>query len=53
MKQCGCNPIQEPFEFPILTNPENNLNIDNCCLNIDNLCELKRKIICDFYLIMD
>lgn len=56
MKQCGCNPIQEPYEFPILTNSENNspnIYIEDYYSNINSLCELKKKIICDFYSIIN
>ena len=56
MKQCGCNPIQYPYEFPILTNSENNFSniyIEDYYPNINNLCELKNKIICDFYSIIN
>lgn len=56
MKQCGCNPVQEQFEFPILDNiftkiNNENLNINNCCRlqkDKENFCELKNKVICDF-----
>lgn len=53
MKDCRCNPIQEPFEFPIIE--ENNklcICIEDYYPNICNLCELKEKIICDFQSIM-
>lgn len=56
MKQCGCNPIQESYEFPILTNSENNspnIYIEDYYPNINSLCELKKKIICDFYSIIN
>lgn len=48
MKSCRCNPVQEPFEFPII---EKNINLKLCVEDYSepcDLCELKEKIICDF-----
>ncbi len=45
MNRCGCNPVPEPFEFPIQNRPEV-VVID--CPRKENLCELKKKIICEF-----
>lgn len=52
MTRCGCNPVQEPFEFPI----ENILFTYNSIINIDcvknkeqqEIFNLKQKIIQDF-----
>ncbi len=54
MKQCGCNPIPQPFEFPVTTcncglGIVQDLDIkEDCSSEFDNLCELKQKIINDF-----
>ena len=57
MKNCGCIPIQEKFEFPIvdldtstIINKSLSLIDDYkpSCAN-DSLCELKKKIISDFH----
>ena len=57
MKNCGCIPVQDKFEFPIIDptniiNPSNDSNslIEDYtppCQN-DSLCDLKNKIIKDF-----
>lgn len=56
MNRCGCNPIQEPFEFKII---DNNLN-DTLIGNLkelfpiaNNIDELKDKIICEYIGIID
>lgn len=49
MKDCRCNPIQEPFEFPIIDkNDDLDIHIEDYFPNQSNLCELKEKIIYDF-----
>lgn len=57
MKYCGCIPVQEKFEFPIIDPPDTSNIIHNSsliddynpsCAN-DTICDLKRKIISDFY----
>ena len=49
MDNCRCNPIQKPFEFPIIDNNNSNIYIEDYYPEINNLCDLKKKIICDFY----
>lgn len=52
MRNCGCNPIQEPFEFPIIDSPSNDcISFENN--NIEDLYELKCKVICEFYEILN
>ena len=59
MKQCGCNPTQEPFEFPISScNCGSNINnqdfdIKDYYCELDDIFELKQKIICDFQDVID
>lgn len=49
MKNCRCNPISEPFEFPIIDKENNtDIHIEDYYPDLCNLCELKEKIICDF-----
>ena len=52
MRQC-CNPSPEPFEFPIDSNIiTSNVGSDvilQDVLNCGTICELKQKIICEFY----
>ena len=53
MKDCRCNPIQEPFEFPIIDkNLKQEIHIEDYYPNLCNICELKEKIIYDFYSII-
>ena len=47
MKQCGCNPIPEQFEFPIIDDNIKKYKFD-FGTNSQDLCQLKYKIICDF-----
>lgn len=56
MNRCGCNPIQEPFEFPI----ENSINLDSYGIKLqelfpisNNIDEFKDKIICEYIGIID
>lgn len=56
MRRCGCKTIvQEPFEFPITDNSSNSLDIyiEDYYPDINNLCDLKQKIICDFRAIIN
>ena len=61
MKWCGCNPVQEPFEFPITeentsTNYQEELDLSKLqeyFPEVSSLCELKEKIICEFNQIID
>ena len=51
---CGCNPVPIPFEFPISNSISSNVGSDVIFGDIElsnqgTICELKRKIICDFY----
>ena len=48
IKNCLCNPTQEPFEFPIQDNCYQVNTIIQDCLPKSNLCELKKKVIFDF-----
>lgn len=57
---CGCNHIvQQPYEFPIFDNDSELLkdvkefDISAQYPGTSTLCELKEKIICDFYKILD
>lgn len=46
MNRCGCNPISEKFEYPILDNFSDIFIAE--CPKKENLCKLKQKIICEF-----
>lgn len=55
MNRCGCNPIQEPFEFPI-----KNVNLGSYGIKLqelfpitNNIDEFKEKIICEYLGIID
>lgn len=48
MKQCGCNPTSEQFEFPIVDNNLNKYKFYFGTQDSQDLCKLKYKIICDF-----
>lgn len=54
MNRCNCNPVQEPFEYPIY-----NINLDKykkqkkIFLTLNNIQELKEKIICEYLEIID
>ena len=55
MNRCGCNPIQEPFEFPI-----EKVNLGSYRIKLqelfpiaNNIDELKEKIICEYLGIID
>ena len=54
MIRCGCNPVQEPYEFPIenvstIYNTALDINCGNNCKNRkQDLYKLKQKIIQDF-----
>ena len=49
MKKCGCNPIPEQFEFPIIDDNINKYKFDFGTISgFKDLCQLKYKIICDF-----
>lgn len=56
MRGCGCNPIPVPYEFPINDSISSNIGSDvifeSIDLNQGTICELKQKIICDFYNIL-
>ena len=46
MNRCGCNPIQEKFEFEI---PDiNRIPIEPIIPNVSNIGDLKKKIICEY-----
>ncbi len=55
MNRCGCNPIQEPFEFPILRNQMDSYKgyLQELFPIINNIDELKNKIICEYLGIID
>ena len=55
MNRCGCNPILEPFEFEIKSSQTGSytLKLDELFPIIDNIDELKRKIICEYQGIID
>ena len=46
MNRCGCNPKPTQFEFPIEDKEE---FFQCCCTESKDLCELKEKIICEFF----
>ena len=48
MKQCGCNPIPEKIEFPIIDNTNYKFDYGVIIDNFEELCKLKCKIIKDF-----
>ena len=49
MNRCGCNPIPGPFEFKIPSNlTRNNYNIQELFPIINDISELKKKIICEY-----
>ena len=43
MNRCGCNPIQEPYEFLIDSQVPN--TIEPIFSEVEDLCELKNKVI--------
>ena len=55
MNRCGCNPIQEPFEFPIrdIDFGSNGAKIQELFPIINNIDEFKDKIICEYIGIID
>ena len=55
MTRCGCNPVPEPFEFKIPDNINNKFKSTSVefFLQINNLQELKDKIICEYSKIID
>ena len=55
MNRCGCNPIQEPFEFKILENSKNSYKgkLQELFPIINNIDNLKDKIICEYLGIID
>ena len=55
MNRCGCNPVWEPFEFPILRNQMDSYKgqLQELFPIINNIEELKRKIICEYLGIID
>lgn len=59
MRQCGCQKNYTNFEFPIIDSCGNISIVNNNDIEnnyqptLDELCELKRKIICDFQDIMN
>ena len=49
MNRCGCNPVQEKFEFEIPKMILNNTyNIPELFPVVHNIDELKKKIICEY-----
>lgn len=56
MNNCGCNPIQEKFEFPIIdienistiTNSSSLIDDYNPSCSNNDICELKKKIVLEF-----
>lgn len=46
--KCGCNPTPEPFEFPIQNSTSLNIPFEDDEIDLEGMCELKQKIICDF-----
>ena len=54
MKLCCCKNEPTQIEFPIIDNDKNQeIHIDNYCIETNNLCELKEKIIQDFFNIVN
>ena len=55
MNRCGCNPVQEPFEFPISGNQMGSYKgyIQELFPITNNIDELKDKIICEYLGIID
>lgn len=55
MNRCGCNPIQEPFEFPIIGNSKGFFEdkFQELFPIVNNIDELKDKIICEYIGIID
>ena len=55
MNRCGCNPIQEPFEFPITGNSLGSYTgkLQELFPITNDICELKDKIICEYLGIID
>lgn len=55
MNGCGCNPIYKPFEFEIPNNSNNVLigNLKELFPIVNNIDELKDKIICEYIGIID
>lgn len=55
MTRCGCNPIQEPFEFSIenINLGPNGIKLSELFPIIKNIDELKNKIICEYNGIID
>lgn len=55
MNRCGCNPIQEPFEFSIgdIDFGSNGAKIQELFPIINNIDEFKDKIICEYIGIID
>lgn len=51
MNRCGCNPIQEPYEFLIDSQVPN--TIEPIFSEVEDLCELKNKVICNYLGILD
>ena len=51
IRGCGCKSINNQFEFPILDDI-NNVNLDliieEYYPNVNSLCELKNKVICEY-----
>lgn len=55
MNRCGCNPIQEPFEFKILEDYKGFYKgkLQELFPIINNIDDLKNKIICEYSGIID
>ena len=55
MNRCGCNPIQEPFEFKILEDFKGSYKgkLQELFPIINNIDDLKNKIICEYSGIID
>ena len=55
MNRCGCNPIQEPFEFPINKAQTGSYPgyLQELFPIVNNIDELKNKIICEYLGIID
>ena len=50
---CNNTNLNSPIEFPIENNDNQEVYIDNYCIETNNLCELKNKIIQDFLAIVN